>query len=107
MCVVTMLAGVGWASVAGATDIPLTIAEPAGVTRVQEYVTSGVPLPAGTQTANWSLWNGAQEIPVQVTPLGGRTPWILLDFATDPPRAGAGRSRFATRRARPSRRRRS
>jgi hypothetical protein len=89
MCVVTMLAGVGWASVAGATDIPLTIAEPAGVTRVQEYVTSGVPLPAGTQTANWSLWNGAQEIPVQVTPLGGRTPWILLDFATDLPASGS------------------
>ena len=97
--VIVLVAGLGWASVAHATDIPLTLAEPAGVARVREPITSGVPLPSGTQTASWSLWNGAQEIPVQVTPLSGRTPWILLDFATDLPASG---SRTLTLRDTPS-----
>ena len=71
-----------------ALDIPLTIEEPAGVARVDEPVTSGVPLPPNTQTTTWALFDGAQQIPVQITRLPGRTPWILLDFQVDVPASG-------------------
>lgn len=64
-------------------DIPLTVAEPTGVSRSGEPVTSGVPLPSGMQTTTWALFDGAAQIPVQITNLPGRTPWILLDFQTD------------------------
>ena len=63
-----------------ALDIPLTVKEPAGITRDNEPITSGIPLPEGTQTANWSLWKNNQQIPVQLTTLPGRAPWLLLDF---------------------------
>jgi hypothetical protein len=63
-----------------ALDIPLTLEEPDGITRSNEPVTSGIPLPSGTQTTNWSLWDGTHQIPLQVTRLQGGTPWILLDF---------------------------
>ncbi len=61
-----------------ALDIPLTLEEPAGVARVDEPVTSGVPLPPNTQTTTWALFDGAQQIPVQITRLPGRTPMDLV-----------------------------
>ena len=73
---------------ASALEIPLTIEEPAGVARTSEPVTSGVPLPPNTQTTTWALFDGAQQIPVQITRLPGRTPWILLDFQIDVPASG-------------------
>jgi hypothetical protein len=70
-------------------SVGLTIQEPAGIARTNESITSGIPLPPGTQTTNWSLWDGTTEIPVQITKLQGRTPWILLDFQTSIPGNGA------------------
>lgn len=66
-----------------ALSIPLTVHEPGGVARTAEPVTSGVPLPPGTQTSGWALFDGNREIPLQITPLRGRVPWILLDFQLD------------------------
>lgn len=71
-----------------AQEITLTVEEPAGVNRISEAVTSGIPLPVGTQTQNWSLFDGTRQIPVQVTRLPGRTPWMLLDFQVDVPASG-------------------
>ena len=64
-----------------ALEIPITVEEPADIDRTQEPITSGIPLPPGTsQTNQWALFDGSLEIPVQVTALKGKTPWILLDF---------------------------
>lgn len=76
-----------------ALSIPLTVQEPGAAARVAEPVTSGVPLPPGTQTTSWALFDGSREIPVQVTKLAGRVPWILLDFQLD---IGSGRSKVLT-----------
>lgn len=67
----------------GTSDIGLTVTEPAGVTRINERVTTGVPI-SGSQTgARWALFDGSTEIPVQTTVLPGvRTPWLLVDFQT-------------------------
>jgi hypothetical protein len=66
-----------------ALSIPLTVQEPGAGARTAEPVTSGVPLPPGTQTSDWALFDGNREIPLQITPLRGRVPWILLDFQLD------------------------
>jgi hypothetical protein len=76
-----------------AISLPISVQEPAGTSRTAEPVTSGVPLPAGTQTTRWALFDGNKEIPVQVTPLGGRVPWILLDFQVD---VGSGQTKVLT-----------
>jgi chitodextrinase len=62
--------------------IPLTVREQGGAARVADAVTTGVPLPAGTQTTSWSLWDGSQEVPVQIQRLQGKANWILVDFQT-------------------------
>jgi hypothetical protein len=66
-----------------ALSIPLTVREPGDSSRTAEPVTGGVPLPPGTQTSSWALFEGDREIPLQVTPLRGRVPWLLLDFQVD------------------------
>jgi len=76
-----------------ALSIPLTVQEPGAAARVAEPVTSGVPLPPGTQATSWALFDGSREIPVQVTKLRGRVPWILLDFQVD---IGSGQSKTLT-----------
>jgi hypothetical protein len=82
-----------FAGSAAAIEIQLTVEEPAGAGRTLDPVTSGVPLPTGTQTSNWSLWDGGTQVPLQVTPLDGRTPWILLDFQLD---LGSGNTKTLT-----------
>jgi hypothetical protein len=66
-----------------ALSIPLSVHEPGAGARTAEPITSGVPLPPGTQTTAWALFDGNREIPLQITPLRGRVPWILLDFQLD------------------------
>lgn len=61
-------------------NILLEVEEPDGIPRKAEPVTSGIPLQIPSQQTDWSLWDGNQEIPVQITALPGRTPWILVDF---------------------------
>ena len=71
------------ASPSDAQPIPLTVTENAGVVRANEPVTTGVPIAPNQVNANWALFDGAQEIPVQTTVLPGRSvPWLLLDFQT-------------------------
>lgn len=68
--------------------IPLTLVERYGESRVDEPVTSGVPLPEGAYQSVEKLrlvdFNG-NEIPCQITPLvrwyrDGSLRWVLLDF---------------------------
>lgn len=66
---------------ASATSITLTVQEPSGVARVNDPVTSGVPIATGDTSNVWSLFDGTREIPVQTRVLFGiRNPWLLLDF---------------------------
>ena len=77
--------------------IPLSVNEPAGVTRSGSIVTSGVPLPRGrvTETTDLRILDLAsgQAIPAQVRPLAqwrdGSLKWVLADF---PATVGAGGS---------------
>ena len=78
---------------AAAISLPLSVQEPAGTGRTAEPVTSGVPLPAGTTSTRWALFDGNKEIPLQVTPLRGRVPWIVLDFQVD---VGSGQTKTLT-----------
>jgi len=74
---------------AQALEIPVTVEEPAGVARVAEPVSGGIPLPAGQfkKDQPFALFDGEKEVPVQVLPLvvdeKGFLRWILLDFQTD------------------------
>jgi len=79
-CLVIALAGA--AARASATSITLTVEEPSGIARVNEAVTSGVPIAtADTSNTAWALFDGFREIPVQTRVLFGvRNPWLLLDF---------------------------
>lgn len=83
----------GWVSTAGvpghgivslaAEVIPLTIREHAGVARVSEPVTTGIPISSSQTGSTWALFDGTQEIPLQTTVLPHRTtPWLLLDLQT-------------------------
>ena len=66
---------------AGATSITFTVQEPSGVARINDPVTSGIPIATGDTSKVWALFDGAREIPVQTRVLFGiRTPWLLLDF---------------------------
>jgi len=66
----------------------LTIDEPGVATRTSSPVTSGVPVPAGTNINNLSLFDGDQEIPVQISKLkGSSATWVLLDFQISMPQS--------------------
>ncbi|HUU21258.1 MAG TPA: LEPR-XLL domain-containing protein, partial [Phycisphaerae bacterium] len=77
------------------TTVDLTISDISGVNRIDEPVTSGVPLPDGgiTSTGNIRLMDGAQEVPAQfkilsrwnaeVDQTGAYIKWVLVDFQAD------------------------
>lgn len=63
--------------------IDLNVVESSGTTRTNAAVTTGVPIPIGTTSAAWSMFDGTTEIPLQTTVLPNREkPWLLLDFQT-------------------------
>ena len=63
--------------------IPVTVQDYGGIGRVNEPVTTGIPIPADRAASSWALFDGAQEIPLQTTLLPHRSaPWLLLDFQT-------------------------
>lgn len=68
------------ASITPTLSIPITVAEPAGASRVNAPITSGIPLPPGTQINKWSLWEGDRQIPLQFSSMQGSATWLLLDF---------------------------
>ena len=71
----------GGAPAAAADPIPLTVRDYTGVTRVNEPVTTGIPISPTQVGASWALFDGAREIPLQTTVLPHRVaPWLLLDF---------------------------
>lgn len=79
-----------FASASQAIEIPLTVAEPAGITRQSEPVSGGISLPAETfkpGTVELTLYEGDKQIPLQVTELvvgpKGFVRWVLLDFQLD------------------------
>ncbi len=86
VCVGVLVCASAWA---GEFSLPITVEEPAGVARKAEPVTGGIPLPWGRFKADqpFALFDGAKEVPVQVTPHvvdeKGTARWILLDFQTD------------------------
>ena len=74
---------------ASGLDVPLLVEEPAGVSRSNAPVSSGICFPRGAlkKAQEFSLWDGERELPLQVTPLvvdqGGFLRWALLDFQMD------------------------
>jgi hypothetical protein len=74
-----------------ATDVTLTVEEPAGVARAAWPVTSGIPLAQGALTDDQAAAlfpaEGKTEIPLQTEVLArwpdGSVRWLLLDFQTD------------------------
>jgi hypothetical protein len=68
--------------------IPVLVREPAGVARRRAPAVAGLPFPRGRVPADqaFSLFDGDNEIPLQVTPLvqeHGTLRWVLLDFQLD------------------------
>jgi hypothetical protein len=72
-----------------ALPMPLTVTEPAGVARQGAPVSGGIPLPWGVYPRQqaFAVFDGDDEIPVQVSPLvvdaQGFLRWILVDFQTE------------------------
>jgi len=88
--IISTLTALVAASTAAALEVPLTVAEPAGVARTAEPVSGGIPLPWGQfkQDQAFSLTDAAgKEVPCQALPLvvdeKGFLRWVLLDFQTD------------------------
>lgn len=91
-----------WVSImmpAFALEVPLTVEEPIGVERKHEVVSGGIPLPAGKykDMTAFSLFDGAVEIPVQVSSIvnypDGSVHWALVSF---PVNAGANSKKTYT-----------
>ena len=92
-----LVVGCGWITVfwlsaplGAATRVPLRLAERAGVGRVAEHVTTGVPLPEGAleDVGQVRLLRDGREIPAQFRAAGLWRPgnsirWLLVDFHTD------------------------
>lgn len=85
-------------SMMNALSVPLTITENAGITRVNEPVTSGVPFPSSLNlltTNSLAVLDGSTPVPAQfkVTGRWGGTPtdttkpikWVLVDFQANVP----------------------
>ena len=89
-CLVVCLIVLSAAPAFGAAlSLPITVTEPAGLSRVAEPVSGGIPLPQGRYKKGqaFALFDARVELPVQTTPLvvdeNGYLRWILLDFQTD------------------------
>lgn len=77
-----------------ALEVPFTVEEPAGAERKHEVVSGGIPLPEGKykDPAAFSLFDGATEVPVQVSPMvkypDGSFHWVLVSFPVELPAKG-------------------
>jgi len=77
-------------SLTQAFEVPVNVAEPAGIARKAEPVSGGIALPAGMfkpGTVELALFDEGKSIPVQVSELvvgpKGFVRWVLLDFQLD------------------------
>jgi hypothetical protein len=77
-------------SLTHAFEVPVNVAEPAGIARRAEPVSGGIALPPGMYkpgTVELALFDGDTSIPVQVSELvvgpKGFVRWVLLDFQLD------------------------
>lgn len=76
---------------AWAAEVPLVVEEPIGAARGHEVVSGGIPLPEGAykDAAAFSLFDGAKEVPVQVSPIvtypDGSLHWALVSFPVTAP----------------------
>ena len=81
--------------VAAEFQLPLTVTEPAGVERVNEPASGGIPLPNGMfkDGQAFALFDGDKEVPVQVWPMvvdaEKNLRWILVDFQVSLPAKGS------------------
>jgi hypothetical protein len=73
-----------------AMAVPITVVEPAGIARVGEPVSGGVPLVPGAfkpGAVDLALFDGATPVPVQISELvvgpKGDVRWVLLDWQMD------------------------
>ncbi|KPK79196.1 MAG: hypothetical protein AMJ81_13660, partial [Phycisphaerae bacterium SM23_33] len=78
------------AGLAEATKVPLTLAGPAGIRRVREPVTTGIPIPKGglKSVKNVRLLRDGKEVPAQFRAAGlwrpgGSIRWLLVDLQAD------------------------
>ncbi len=85
-----LLIVLGLNSLTPAVEVPVNVAEPAGIARKAEPVSGGISLPAGMfkpGTVKLALFDGNKSIPVQVSELvvgpKGFVRWVLLDFQLD------------------------
>ncbi|MFW6158498.1 MAG: hypothetical protein ACOC8E_03985 [Planctomycetota bacterium] len=99
LCLVLLLTG---SAPAAGLSLEITVKEPAGVARTSWPVSGGIPLPWGRfqKDQPFALFDGGNEIPVQVTPHvvdgDGFIRWVLLDFQTD---LGANETKMFTLKA--------
>lgn len=90
-CWIAGLSAVMVSSAAPALEVPLTVEEPIGAERKLEVVSGGIPLPAGKYREGqaFSLFDGAAEVPVQVSPMvaypDGSLHWALVSFPVTAP----------------------
>lgn len=69
--------------------VPITVQDAAGVARVSEPASGGIPLPWGKyqKDQGFALFEGDKEVPAQAIPLvvdeKGFLRWVLLDFQAD------------------------
>lgn len=93
-CLAAMAAGMVLALTSPGVEVPFTVEETAGVARTHEVVSGGIPLPAGKyrDAAAFSLFDGTQEVPVQVSPIvkypDGSLHWALVSFPATVPANG-------------------
>ncbi len=82
VCVVTVWSGI----LQAALEVPFTVVEPIGAERSLEVVSGGIPFPEGVyhDPSLFRLYEGKQEVPVQVSPIvkypDGSLHWALVSF---------------------------
>lgn len=94
-------------AIAARYEIAFSVSEPAGIDRIAELISGGLPLPAGLFHVDqpFALFgDDGSELACQVSPLvverDGTLRWILVDFLDDV--AGGETNRYRLRTARPS-----
>lgn len=85
-----LILGGGAGPLFAATQVQLTVTERLGISRLQEPVTSGIPIPRGEldSVEKVRLLRNGREVPAQFRALGLWRPtksirWLLVDFQTD------------------------
>jgi len=105
--VILLLALPGGAAGGPAFEVQLAVSEPQGISRQQEPISGGIPLPRGQFPAgqSFALFRAdGSELPCQSSPLvveaDGTLRWVLVDFQDDV--AAGATNRYVLRAAKPA-----